>query len=180
MHRAPAQGVQLRIMRSRVRLTRSYSPISRVPGEIKRLLPTQTDKKLLLLVQFRTEVSSRPKRSELEGPAVPSTTNQSSIVPNRGVIPTGAKRSGGTCCSLQPLTNLPWKHHPPFVIPTEPGFPATLSRKSPRVRPSVKKGAGSAPTPPTSTGNPGERSEVEGSAVPRTIRGNVFHATIPE
>ena len=46
-----------------------------------------------------------------------------------------------------------------FVIPTEPGFPATHRRTQPRVLLSLRKAAWSAPTPPSSTGNPGERSE---------------------
>ncbi len=39
--------------------------------------------------------------------------------PNRSVIPTEAKRSGGTCCSIHPLTTLTESTTLPFVIPSE-------------------------------------------------------------
>jgi hypothetical protein len=65
--------------------------------------------------------------------------------------------------------NASWKRYVAFsnkiVIPTEPGFSATLRWTKPRVLLSLRKAAWSAPTPPSSTGNPGERSVVEGSAV---------------
>src|SRR6202453_4741838 len=41
------------------------------------------------------------------------------LVPNRSVIPTGAKRSGGTCCSSSAVSNLNGSATLPFVIPTE-------------------------------------------------------------
>src|SRR5580693_4454902 len=44
---------------------------------------------------------------------------------------------------------------PPFVIPSEAGFPTTRHWTRQRVRLSVKKGAWSLPKPPNSTGNPG-------------------------
>ena len=55
-------------------------------------------------------LSSRPKRSEVEGSAVrpsplPTSYSQTST-PNRGVIPTGAQRSGGTCCSSSTPSDL--------------------------------------------------------------------------
>jgi hypothetical protein len=55
-------------------------------------------------------------------------------VPSRSVIPTVAKRSGGTCCSPSAASKLNGSAFLPFVIPTE----------------------------------------VEGSAVQRTSRGNGF------
>jgi hypothetical protein len=55
-------------------------------------------------------LSSRPKRSEVEGSAVrpsalPTSPSQTST-PNRSVIPTGAQRSRGTCCSSSSVSNL--------------------------------------------------------------------------
>src|ERR1700677_2593421 len=41
------------------------------------------------------------------------------LVPNRSVIPTGAKRSGGTCCSSSKVSNLNRSATLPFVIPSE-------------------------------------------------------------
>src|ERR1700733_8307549 len=38
---------------------------------------------------------------------------------NRSVIPTGAKRSGGTCCSSSAISNLNGSVTLPFVIPSE-------------------------------------------------------------
>jgi hypothetical protein len=40
------------------------------------------------------------------------------FVPNRIVIPTGAHRSGGTCCSSSAVSNLNGSATLPFVIPT--------------------------------------------------------------
>jgi hypothetical protein len=60
-------------------------------------------------------------RSEVEGSAVrPSASRILRNKPqhsNRIVIPTEAKRSGGTCCSNPPLTALYWKHHAPLCHP---------------------------------------------------------------
>jgi hypothetical protein len=56
------------------------------------LRPTQGDEKLLLLILLRA---------------------------NRSVIPTGAKRSGGTCCSSSAPSNLNGSTTPPFVVPSE-------------------------------------------------------------
>jgi hypothetical protein len=41
-----------------------------------------------------------------------------SCVPNRSVIPTGAQRSGGTCCSSSAVSNPNGSATFPFVIPT--------------------------------------------------------------
>jgi hypothetical protein len=49
----------------------------------------------------------------------------------------------------------------PFVIPSVPGFPATLRRTRSRVRLSVRKGAWSSPTPPSFTGNPGQPRDLQ-------------------
>ncbi len=99
----------------------------------------------------QTEVSSRPERSEVEGPAVPSAPsnlNGSAALPfvipteaggicsapvgvpefsvsnpqppNRSVIPTGAKRSGGTCCSIRTIES-EWKRCPPLCHPDRSG-----------------------------------------------------------
>jgi hypothetical protein len=69
-------------------------------------------------------LSSRPKRSEVEGSAVrPSplpTSHSQTSTPNRGVIPTGAQRSGGTCCSSSVPSNLNGSATLSFVIPTGP------------------------------------------------------------
>ena len=43
----------------------------------------------------------------------------------------------GTRRLFQPLANAKCKRHPPFVIPSEPGFPATMHRKQQRMRFSV-------------------------------------------
>jgi hypothetical protein len=40
---------------------------------------------------------------------------------------------------LQPLFTVTWKRHPLLVIPSEPGFPATLHWTQPRVRFSVRE-----------------------------------------
>jgi hypothetical protein len=61
-------------------------------------------------------------------------------VPSRSVIPTVAKRSGGTCCSPSAASKLNGSAFLPFVIPTE----------------------------------------VEGSAVQRTSRGNVFRQGVAD
>jgi hypothetical protein len=49
----------------------------------------------------------------------------------------------------------------PFVIPSEPGFPATQHWTRPRMRLSVRKGAWRSPKPPTSTGNPGKPRNLQ-------------------
>src|SRR6202020_2055192 len=59
----------------------------------------------------QTYVSSRPERNEVEGPALgpsdsPNLPYQNST-PNRCVIPTGAQRSGGTCCAPLGLPESP-------------------------------------------------------------------------
>jgi hypothetical protein len=46
----------------------------------------------------------------------------------------------------------------PSPLSSRPGFPVTQHRTRQRVRLSVRKGACSSRNPPTSTGNPGERS----------------------
>jgi hypothetical protein len=112
-------------------------------------------------------LSSRPKRSEAEGSAVrpsdsPNLPYQTST-PNRSVIPTGAKRSGGTCCSSSSASDLNGSPTLPFVIPTEAEGSAVqrtsrgnvFDRAHPRRRTGQdsacpfpqEKGARSAPTP---------------------------------
>jgi hypothetical protein len=55
-----------------------------------------------IFCSFLTEVSSRPKRSEVEGPAVLSSTIRLIMEAPHSpfVIPTGAKRSEGICSSV--------------------------------------------------------------------------------
>jgi hypothetical protein len=50
--------------------------------------------------------------------ALPTPPSQTST-PNRSVIPTEAKRSGGTYCSSSAVSNLNGSATLPFVIPTE-------------------------------------------------------------
>jgi hypothetical protein len=73
----------------------------------------------------QTGVSSRPERSAVEGPGVrlsafPNSPSKPQP-PNRSVIPTGAKRSGGTCCAPVGVPEFSAKPQPPnrCVIPTE-------------------------------------------------------------
>jgi hypothetical protein len=49
--------------------------------------------------------------------AVPNSPSKT-LTPNGSVIPTGAKRSGGTCCSSSAVPNLNESTAFPFVIPT--------------------------------------------------------------
>jgi hypothetical protein len=84
--------------------------------------------------------------------------------PNRSVIPTGAKRSGGTCCSSSASSHLNESATLRFVIPSEAEGSA-VSHPNNQLR------LEALPSPLSSRP---ERSGVEGSAVPRTPPGNVF------
>jgi hypothetical protein len=104
---------------------------------------------------------------------------------NRIVIPTGAQRSGGTCCSPSHIAKLNGTAALPFVIPSEaegsavqrtslgnvfrpkqnchpdrsvPGFPATQHWTRQRVRLSAKERRMKRVNATNFTGNPGERS----------------------
>ena len=78
----------------------------------------------------------------------------------------------------------PWKRHPPLCHLACPGlpwdrsvprFPTSQHSRLPRMRLSVEKGAQSLSTPPSSTGNLGERSgEI---SVLTTSPGNVFRGS---
>jgi hypothetical protein len=68
----------------------------------------------------------------------------------------------------------PWKRHLPLchLDRSVPRFPTSQHSRLPRMRLSVEKGAQSLSTPPSSTGNPGERSgEI---SLLTTSPGNVF------
>ena len=72
-----------------------------------------------------TELSSRPERSAVEGPAVsPLPTHNSNLShPSPLVIPTGAKRSGGICSApCDSLKSLPGRV-PGERIPTQTPHP---------------------------------------------------------
>jgi len=56
----------------------------------------------------------------------------------------------------------------PSPLSSRPGFPVTQHRTRQRVRLSVRKGACSSRNPPTSTGNPGERTRISCYAAPKT------------
>jgi hypothetical protein len=56
---------------------------------------------------------------------------------------------------------------PPSPLSSRPGFPVTQHRTRQRVRLSVRKGACSSRNPPTSTGNPGERTRISYYAAPK-------------
>ena len=77
-----------------------------IPTEAKRrdlqFAPTATNSRWKLLP---SPLSSRPERSEAAGSVVRSNRNQFSngVVALPLVTPTGAKRSGGTCGSMEPL-----------------------------------------------------------------------------
>src|SRR6202044_1654502 len=62
---------------------------------------------------------SRGIRGAPLGPPEFSVSNLKPQTTNRSVIPTGAKRSGGTCCSSSASSNLNGSATPPFVIPSE-------------------------------------------------------------
>jgi len=55
----------------------------------------------------------------------------------------------------------------PSPLSSRPGFPVTQHQTRQRERLSVRKGACSSRNPPTSTGNPGERTRISDYAAPK-------------
>ena len=100
-------------------------------------------------------LSSRPERSEVEGPAVlpfPQTTASDSVHPSllklrcattsNFVIPTGAQRSGGTCCAPFPQTTAINSIDPSRLklrCATKSNFVIPTGAEGPAVRPSPKQ-----------------------------------------
>jgi hypothetical protein len=106
-------------------------------------------------------------RGTHQQPRMRLSLEKAALTPPTPPVSTGnpAERSGGTCgllweLALAPVNGTSSRWHNKIFIPTEayPDFLPRGTHQQPRMRLSLEKAALTPPTPPVSTGNPGERS----------------------